>query len=853
MLLERESQLELLSELVANVDSSGGRVVLVRGEAGIGKSSVVAEFIARTGQECHILFGTCDDLLTPQTLGAFWDIARDEPSLRDPVQTDRRRLVQETLLDLLCRSLRSTVLVIEDTQWADAATLDVIKFLGRRMDQTNGLMVLTYRDTEVDLDHPLRHVIGDLPAGNIERIALQPLSAEGVRAMLGDGGFSASEVMALSDGNPLYVAELMTWGSDVVPASIHDMVLARTSQLSEAARELLELVSVVPGDAERDVVRSVAGDNLGGLSECERLGLLRSDDGSIGFVHELQRRTIENSIPPERRQALNERVLGALEHQADASRLVHHARKANDANAIIKHAPVAARAAVTAESPQEAVEHFRLLDPYIAEIDPVVANDILSDWARQEFHLHSPAALELADRAVRMARTIDDQVSLGRGLAFSARVNMQHLNTEMALKAAWEAVGLLEEAGDAGALAYALSILAHVTWLYEEDVPASLEIAERALAVADESGDDAARMRALIAAGNIEYSVGVPGGMERLEKARSLASRTGDRDAEVRALSNMTAMAADFRHMSLASDLARRTIKTAARYEMRSTEAEARAMYSEILLWLGRWSEVEDVAAGALGTQPSAETIAWRVLGTLQARRGRSEAHTALERMWSQAKDAGQLTVVDPAAGALAEYMWLSGDHRSDWLARLDEILAEGVDAGNPWPSGAFAFWMWKLDRLDSVPEGTLDMYGWIIQGDLDRANKFWSESSIPYEQALGLMHGEPDSQLEALRLAEDLGATALARRIRQHLVAKGLTPPRGAAQTTRDHVAGLTVRQAEVLDLLAAGASNLEIADELFLSPRTAENHVAAILMKLDVPNRTEAVAEARKQNILT
>jgi DNA-binding CsgD family transcriptional regulator len=304
--------------------------------------------------------------------------------------------------------------------------------------------------------------------------------------------------------------------------------------------------------------------------------------------------------------------------------------------------------------------------------------------------------------------------------------------------------------------------------------------------------------------------------------------------------------------MTLAADLARRGIETAARYEMQSLQAQTLAMYAEILLWLGTWSEVENVATEALGTQPLAETIAWRVLGTLQTRRGRTEARSALERMWSLTEGAGQLTVVDPAAGALAEYMWLSGDRDPDWLARLDDILMEGIEVGNPWPSGAFAFWMWKLGRLDSVPDGVFDMYAWIIKGNLEPAIAFWSERSIPYEHALALMHGTTDQQLEALRIVEDLGADALARRIRADLVAAGHSPPRGKARATRDHAAGLTERQAEVLGLLSTGMSNAEIADDLFLSLRTVENHVAAVLMKLDAPNREAAVETARHQGIL-
>lgn len=852
MLIEREPQLSALASLVKDVDEAGGRVVLVRGEAGIGKSALVDEFMSRVRETAHILFGACDDLLTPQTLGAFWDVAREEPAIADALRDDDRRQLQVVLFDLLSRSLRPTILVIEDTQWADEATLDVVKFLGRRIGRANGLMILIYRDSELDDNHPLRQVIGDLPPSSVVRMSLERLSADAVAVMVGDAALSVEEVLEQTDGNPLYVTEFLTLPSDEIPASIQEMVVARAARLTPEAQRLLDLVSVIPGETERPVVAALVAFDIAVLAECERAGLLRASGHAISFVHELQRRAIEASLRPMRRRQLNKQVLTGLGPEADASRLVHHAREAGDVPTLIRFAPVAARAAVAAGSGREAVAHFRLLDPYLADMSPEISASILRDWARQEFYLHDANAMALVDRAVDAYRACSDDLELGRTLALSARVNMQQLCTDKALENAREAVAILECDPTGADFAYALGVLAYVTWFAHEDVPHSLEIADRALAVAAASGDATAKIRALTAKGNIEYSVGVEDGMDLLETARTLAAETGNHDAEVRALSNMTAMACDFRHMTLAHDLARRALETAARYEMRFIEAETRAMYAEVLLWLGRWNEVENVATDALGSHPTAETIAWRVLGTMQTRRGRTEARTALERMWSLAERAGTLTILDPAAGAVAEYMWLTGDLDPVWLARLDEILALGIQVGNPWPSGAFVLWMWKLGRLDSVPEGTLDMYGWIVNGDLDPAIGFWSDRGVPYEQALALMHGTTTQQLEALRIAEDLGADALARRIRTQLAADGHAPPRGKARSTREHVAGLTARQAEVLDLLCSGLTNAQIADTLFLSPRTVESHVAAILLKLDVRNREMAVAVARELGLL-
>jgi DNA-binding CsgD family transcriptional regulator len=275
-------------------------------------------------------------------------------------------------------------------------------------------------------------------------------------------------------------------------------------------------------------------------------------------------------------------------------------------------------------------------------------------------------------------------------------------------------------------------------------------------------------------------------------------------------------------------------------------------MYCEFLLWKGEWADAEDAAAEALRTSAHNEQIAMRVLGTIHARRGSSEARTAILAMWSLVQPGEGATIVDTAATALAEYLWLSGDDNPELTRSLEEVLADGISLGTPWPSGAFAFWMWKLGLLDNVPEGTADFYGWIIKGEYKKSAEFWHERGIPYEEGLALMHGDETAQIEAIRIFEDLGATATANRVRQMLADQGVTVPRGKSQTTRDHAAGLTARQDEVLGLLAHGLTNTEIADELFVSQRTVENHVSAILMKLDVPNREAAVESARHKGIL-
>ena len=853
VILERETQLVELNRLLDDVASSGGRIILVRGEAGIGKSTLVGRFLEDSGQRAHTLLGTCDDLITPQPFGPIWDVARQDRSMAEPLATGNRRTIMEATLDLLSRSLRPSVLVLEDTQWADEATLDLIKFLGRRIARTNGLLLLTYRDIEVDADHPLRGVIGDLPSQNLVRMPLSRLSAEAVASMIEEDSFDVDEIITLTGGNPLFVTEVLASGTGAVPLSVRDAVLARASKLSPKARQVLDLVSVVPGEAEISLAASILEPTDAQWAESVHQGLLRVGDATVTFTHDLQRRAVESALSASERRALNQQVLDTLGESADPSRLVHHANEAGDIDAIIEYAPRAGRAAMAIESTREAVSHFRTLEPYLDRIGTKEQAAILHDWAEQEYHLDNPRSVELFDQAIRTLRLTEDERRLARALTMASRVNSLYGYHAKALTYGTEAVTILEPYGPSLDLVAALSHRAFLKFIYTEDDDAILPLVNEAVSVAMELGDDRAMAWALSTKAHLMYSRGDDGGMALMEEGLRSAERAGDHWGEARALSNIAGMYGDVRDVARATDFSQRALSTAIRYDLRSMEVGQLAMQSEFLLWRGDWMAAESAATAALGSNPSVEQLAWRVLGGIQARRGRNEAHTAIHRMWSMVQSSDGLTATDPAAAAIAEYLWLSGDDEPELVARLSEILAEGITIGTPWPSGAFAFWMWKLGLLDFVPDGTADFYGWIIAGDYRRAAAFWHDKGIPYEEGLALMHGDDSEQIKAIRIFEGLGATATANKVRQVLGERGVIVPRGKAQSTRHHAAGLTARQAEVLDLLTEGLTNAQIADRLFVSLRTVGNHVSAVLMKLDVPDREAAVAAGLDQGILT
>ncbi len=200
-----------------------------------------------------------------------------------------------------------------------------------------------------------------------------------------------------------------------------------------------------------------------------------------------------------------------------------------------------------------------------------------------------------------------------------------------------------------------------------------------------------------------------------------------------------------------------------------------------------------------------------------------------------------------------AEYLWLTDTDDPAKTTVFPELLAGITDHGFPVVAGRLAFWMWKLGLLATAPGGIAEPYRLVIEDRPSEAAAVWERKGVPYERALALMHGDDTEQLEAVRILDGLGASLTAERLRRLLLDRGMRVPRGLAKATRRHPAGLTARQAEVLELLAEGLTSPQIADRLFIASRTVENHVAAILMKLDVTDRHTAVDTAREFGLIS
>ena len=352
-LLEREGLLAQLD----GTRSAGGRLVFVGGEAGVGKTSLVRAFAAALAG--RVLLGSCENLTTPTPLGPFLDVAAETGGALAELVADGAdpRRVALALVEELGRPV---VLVVEDVHWADQATLDVLRVLGRRVDATGALVIATYREDEVESDHPLRVVLGELAsAPGVSRLSVPRLSLEAVRQLAEPHGADGDAIHRLTQGNAFYVTEILASGAGTLPETVRDAVLARVAGLDEQARHLLDVASLLPGRAELWLLEAVAGDALDRLDDSLASGVLRTERDAVLFRHELARLAVESAVAPQRRRSLHAAILAALAGRGiGPSRLAHHAEESGNREAVLEHAPEAGRRASAVGAHREAAEQY---------------------------------------------------------------------------------------------------------------------------------------------------------------------------------------------------------------------------------------------------------------------------------------------------------------------------------------------------------------------------------------------------------------------------------------------------------------------------------------------------------------
>jgi DNA-binding CsgD family transcriptional regulator len=848
-LLEREKCLANLSTWLADVPRSGGSVVLVGAEAGLGKTSLLREFASRHPQT-RLLWGACDALFTPRPLAPVLDIARDAGgSLWQAVQgkADRDEVFRAALDEF---EQKPALVVFEDLHWADEATLDFVKYLARRVGRTRALAILTYRDDEVLPGHPLHFVLGDLPRASTHRLNLEPLSKEAVASLAREAGRPARDLHRITAGNPLFVTEVLASSDATVPRTIRDAVIGRTARLTPGSLRIAQAVSVVPAAAEAWLIEALLQPRPAEIDACLAIGMRRLDDGAISYRHELVRRAVEVSLAPMQRRQLHAAVLQALAGRPDVApaRLAHHAAGAEDAAAVLQYATAAAVQATSVGAHREAAAHYATALRAQVDLDPARRAELLERLA-YEYYLTDQIDLSLDARrtALEQWSSLGDRLREGDTQRWLSRLSWFAGRRADAERYATQAVATLEPLPAGRELALAYSNQAQLEMLAFR-VEAATQWATRAIDLASALGDDEVLCHALNNRGAASHFGGGGSGHDDLERSLHIALEHNFQEHAARAYTNLAATAVGCRDYRTGQRYLEEGIGYCEQHDLDSWRLYMLAWRGRMNFERGDWLEagndLESVVANPR-TAVVARLPALITLAHLRLRRGDPDVETPLVEARQHAGVANEIQRTAPLTSVVAESAYLTGDLEVV-LEELRAACAAAFAQTNPWLRGEMAIWLWRAGDLKEIPAGIAEPYALEMQGNWRDAAAAWDALGCPHEHACMLAwYGDEAAQRVALEHFDRSGAGPAAQLVRQKMRASGIrSVPRGSRKTTKQNQFNLTRREAQILELMRTGMRNSAIARRLFLSTRTVDHHVSSVLNKLGVATRAEAIA---------
>jgi ATP/maltotriose-dependent transcriptional regulator MalT len=851
-LVEREEALAALRRYLDEEASAVGRIVLIRGEAGIGKTALLKAFVQDCPAGVDVLWGACDGVSTPQPYGPFEDMA-------DALGAEFRRLLDANasrgeLGRFLLKWLATgplRVLVIEDVQWADQATLDLLAFLARRIERVPVLLLLTHRDGDGGAPSVDRVLGGVASLPILRQLPLEPLSRAGVERLASDTGVDAKELHRITAGNPFYVHEVLDAGLSRMPISVRDAVRARVAQLDERGRRALQVAAILGVRAEPWLLAAVAGEDILGIDDCLRIGLL-TKAGGVAFAHELTRMVVLEDVPVIHGIALHRRALAALEQAGvgDAARLAYHADGAADRDAVLRHASAAGHRALAAGSHREAIAQFERAMRFADGLAPD-ARAVLLEPLSQALYLinHLPEAYQAAAEAAALRRRGGDDLATAVGLSFLAEVSWRADHGPEAWSAAREAIALAESMGDRRELAMAYATLGRLEMLDGRNSEGRAN-SERALEIARRIEDAEVTAVALGTIGSIELDLADERGWADLGESARIGRELHLPYLVDRALYNLGFSAFVWRRYKLAREYFQQVQEFF--QGLWGSEIDLYGIDSpiaEIEFVLGEWDAAVARGHAAL-TGPrrrSADRIpALTVLARIAVRRGEPGCQDRLDELrdFVGGLEAVAAPIEQMLLVAEAEAAWISGD-LGPIVPRLRAAYSAACREGSRAAIGELGLWLWRAGALSELDERAEEAHLLEVAGRAREAAAVWGQLSVPYEAALSLAGSSDAADIQrAYEELTRLGATAVAHKVALRLRELGSPVPRGPRLTTRSNPRGLTEREWEIAGLLALGRSNGEIAEQLVLSPKTVGHHVSAVLAKLAVRRRAEVAA---------
>ena len=862
VLLEREPLLASLSSYLDEATAGTGRAVFLGGEAGSGKTSLVNHFAGSVGERLRVLRGTCDGTGTPRPLGPLVDVAMAlGPSVVDQLGSDQP--LRGTLFPAVRMALTTqpTLFLVEDAHWADEASLDMIRFLARRLADTRVLYVVTFRDDEVPADHPLTVVMGDLATtAGVARMQVPLLTLAAVAELIDAAGkdTDAAELHRRTGGNPFFVTEAISTDSAGIPPSVRDAVLARAARLPPPSRAALAAAAVIGPRCDVPLLLAVSGQPASAVDECVHSGVLLSAGVEVSLRHELARQVIEESLTSATRVRLHGLVLDSLTQigVVDHRRLAHHAEASARSAAVAAHAPLAARRAARLGAHREAATHYRAALRHGAGLSDSVRADLLEALSYECYLTDQLSeAFDARTVALDLRRDDGDPRLIGTDLRWLSRLCWFNGNNADADRYGKEAVAVLEPLGAGPELAMAYSNMAQLRMLVD-DTDGALSWGGRAIELANQISDQDVLIHALNNVGTARLRGADPSeGVALLHNSLDRALAMEAEEHAARAFNNLGVGHLEQWSLRAAEKYFREGIAYCVDRDLDPWRLSMEAELAKVLVHRGRSAEGRSIARRVLRhprLSLAARIPALTVVGLVSVRLGEPPAAALLAEAGAAAESTDEPQHLVPVAAALAELAWTAG-HPETIIEETEQAWTGALKTENPWALGELGWWRLLGGAQPPASTAMSEPFALMVGGEMGAAAAQWAAIGVPHLQALALAASNelPDTR-RALGILESLGAAATASAVMRHLRQRGLPVPRGPRPATRDNPAGLTAREFDVLRLLADGLSNAELARRLTLSERTVVHHVSAVLRKLDAPSRSRAVAIATKRGML-
>jgi DNA-binding CsgD family transcriptional regulator len=760
------------------------------------------------------------------------------------------------------------VLVIDDLHWADQGTIDLLRFLLRRIRVTSSLVVGAMRDDEVGADHPLRSLLGDIARSpDAATTGLRPLSVAAVATLVGDRPVDAGWLHQLTGGNPFYVAEMLDHDGRDIPVTVRDAVLARTSDLDADAWDLLHLLACAP-EAIPDHLLVPLGIGLPALRAVDQAGLIRRGPRGVAFRHDLCRTALRGTLPPGGGVSFHRRLLVTLEASplADPAVLAHHAVGAGDAERVLRYATAAGRAAARSGAHTQAAAFFETAlerGAPEAEADEAELLELLADECYLLDRLGD--AIAASQRAMRLRERTQDTAGLSTNHHALSVYHWYNAERPLAERhAAAAADVLLADPAmvadmDQARLGHALAMQAYLA-LQANDLERAKHLIGQVEVAVPRTDDPTLVVRSRLIRGICAVQAGEAGSREATLAVLEGAHEDFD-EVYSSGYSNLTYLDVEQRRLRQASDLLGFTLPLTIERDLPICRVWQLGSRGRLRLLRGDWAEAVADAEDVLGGPgaPLARTWPHLLRGLVALRRG-GDPDADLEEAWRLARRFDEPIRLLPAAAALIERAWLRGttDPREPECRAL---LTAATGVGLEWARGELLSWLRRLDA-DRRVAATLPLDADLVAepyrleqaGSFEAAAAVWASLSAPYDQALALVDaGTADSTRVGLDLLDRLGADQVAAKVRQDLRRHGTAVvPSRRREATLANPAGLTTRQVEILGLLADGSTNAEIAERLYISTKTVDHHVSALLSKLQVGSRRDAVRRGTELGIL-